>query len=498
MVTEVEAADTAVPVRFSQRLFSFPVMLAGLLSLLAILTVRGRFADPDMWWHLKMGQIMWTTHMIPKTDIFSFTASGHTYVPHEWLAQLSIFCAFRLGGYTGLMLWLCIFSSAIVIAGYLLCSIYSGNAKIAFIGAMTIWVFATIGFAIRPQMIGYLFLILELLFLHLGRNRSPRWFLGLPPIFAVWVNTHGSFFLGLAVAGVILCSSLFSFRMGLLVAPRWDRRFQRALALAIALSVAALFLNPTGLRQVLYPIDTFLHQPVGLSQVEEWQKLGFSDSRAFVLLLVLLGPFVIAVVRKNELLLQELLLLGLGSLLAASHQRMLFVFGILAAPTLSRMLAGEWDSYDMTRDRTLVNSAFLVASLFAIFMAFPRRGTLEKEVELQSPAKAVAFLNRNHLSGQMLNEYVYGGYLIWGAPQYPVFIDGRGDVFDATGVFAEYMDWIQLRSDPKELLNKYRIDFCLLARQSPMVRVLSLLQWKMVYSDENSAILVRSEAVQGR
>ena len=46
-------------------------MVAGLLIVLAVLTVRARFDDPDMWWHLKMGEIIWTTHTIPTTDLFS-------------------------------------------------------------------------------------------------------------------------------------------------------------------------------------------------------------------------------------------------------------------------------------------------------------------------------------------------------------------------------------------------------------------------------------------
>ena len=32
----------------------------------------------------------------------------------------------------------------------------------------------------------------------------------------------------------------------------------------------------------------------------------------------------------------------------------------------------------------------------------------------------------------MLNEYVYGGYLIWAAPENPVFVDGRADIFEWT------------------------------------------------------------------
>ena len=48
---------------FGEGYFRFPSMLTGLLVVLAVLSVRGRFDDPDMWWHLKMGQIIWTTHL---------------------------------------------------------------------------------------------------------------------------------------------------------------------------------------------------------------------------------------------------------------------------------------------------------------------------------------------------------------------------------------------------------------------------------------------------
>ena len=72
------------------RILSFPVMLASTLVALAVLSVRSRFNDPDLWWHLRTGQIIWTNRAIPRTDLLSFTTGGHAWVPHEWLSQLSI------------------------------------------------------------------------------------------------------------------------------------------------------------------------------------------------------------------------------------------------------------------------------------------------------------------------------------------------------------------------------------------------------------------------
>src|ERR1700730_708698 len=79
--------------------FSFPVVLGMLLVVLTVLTVRGRFSDPDMWWHLKTGEIIWNTHSIPQVDVFSFTAAGRPWITQEWLSEVTIYGAYKLGGY---------------------------------------------------------------------------------------------------------------------------------------------------------------------------------------------------------------------------------------------------------------------------------------------------------------------------------------------------------------------------------------------------------------
>jgi hypothetical protein len=476
-----------------RRIFSFPTAIACLLAVLACLTVRGRFDDPDMWWHLKLGETIWTTHAIPTTDLFSYTTHHHAYIAHEWLSQLLIYSAYRLGGYSGLMLWLCCFSSAILIAGYALCSLYSGNAKVAFLGAMAIWFFSTIGLSIRPQMIGYLLLIVELIIINLGRTRDPRWFFALTVLFALWVNLHGSFFLGIAVAGIFLFSSWFEFEMGALIAVRWEPHARRMLAWALGLSVAALFVNPVGVKLVLYPLGIMLHSPINLGSIEEWQPLQFGDERGLAFLGLLGCIALLVILLRSELMWHELLLLAMGAWLAASHQRLLFAFGIFAAPVLSRLLAGSWESYDAAQDRPWPNAVLMAAAVLVAYWSFSSRRNLAAQVAEKSPVAAVEFIKAHHLAGPMLNEYVYGGYLIWAAPEYPVFVDGRTDIFEWTGVLGEYGAWVQLESPPNALLDKYGINFCLLRRDSRMTIILPLLRgWTNVYADKNSLIFVRS------
>jgi hypothetical protein len=468
-----------------------------LLFVLALLSVRARFNDPDMWWHLKMGQIIWTTHTIPTTDIFSFTTNHHSWIPHEWLSQLFIFIAYKIGGYTGLMLWLVLVSAAILIAGYALCSIYSGNLKVSLLGALVIFVFATVGLSIRPQLLGYLLLIVELILIHLGRTRSPRWFWTFPALFALWINCHGSFFLGLLVAGAFLFSSYFEFQAGSLIARRWDPRSRNYLIAALVLSIPALFLNPDGLKQVLYPLDTLLHQPVGLSTVREWLPLALNTQRGILFLIVLALCALLVIARVSELYFEELILLAAGVWLAGSHERMIFVFGIFAAPVLSRMLADTWENYDPAADGIAPNAVLLALALVVSWFGFPGSQNLTQQIEVKSPVKAVQFIQFHHLAGPMLNDYGDGGYLIWALPEDPVFVDGRGDVFEWAGVLQQFGDWANLNSDPSELLDKYNIQFCLLTQGMPEARVLPLLHtWKVVYSDDLNVILVRTSPSQ--
>jgi hypothetical protein len=476
-----------------KRVFSFPIAIAALLSVLGVITSRTRFDDPDMWWHLKMGQVIWNTHHVPTVDIFSSTARNLPSIPHEWLSQLVLYAFYRFAGYQGLMLWLCLFTAAILVAGYFLCSIYSGNAKVSFLGALVIWVFGTIGFAVRPQVIGYLLLLVELLLLQLGRTRNPRWFLWLPPLFALWVNCHGSFSLGLIIAATLLFSSWFNFQAGSLVATSWEPARRRMLGWSLLASVFALLINPIGIGLILYPLRTMFQLSVNAIVVTEWQPLYFGDGRAFLMLAALACVFLAVLIRRSQLYWHELLIIALATWMAGGHQRLLFPFGILIAPILSRVMSVPWMDYNRSQDRPLPNAVLIGASVLFAVCVFPGQQNLAAQVEHSSPVKAVEFLKANHIPGPMLNEWADGGYFIWAAPEYPDFIDGRGDVFDLAGVTEDFGKWTTLQAPPTGLLDKYHINFCVLPHASPMTFVMPLLPgWKSVYSDDLETIFVRT------
>lgn len=440
-----------------------------------------------------MGQVLWTTHSIPTHDLFSYTTNHHALIPQEWLAELSIYSAYFLGNYTGLMIWFCLLASMLVVAGYVLCRVYSANAKVAFAGAMIIWFFGTIGFAIRPQMFSFLLLLAEFFLIHAGRRQDPRWFFGLPVVFLIWINSHASYILGIAVAGIYLVSSFFEFELGALVSHRWEQARQRMFIWSLLLSLAALFANPGGVKQIFYPIDTMLNMKILMANVQEWSPLNMTEARGIGLLAVLFSIFLLVAARKAEIYLDELLLLGAGTWLAVGHIRMLIIFGIFAAPILSRQLANVWENYEPEKDRILPNAVCIGLSIAVVALAFPGRQNLERQVENNSPVRALQYIRAHRLSGPMLNGYADGGYLIWAAPEYPVMMDGRTDLYEWSGFLGQYGRWAMLEEDPNLLLKKYNVQFCLLSAQSQMVNVLPLLpEWKLVYSDDISRIFVKT------
>ena len=69
------------------------VLAFGLFAMAA----RGML-DPDIWWHLRTGQLIVHSHHLFHADPYSFTRSGQPWVNHEWLFDVLAFALFRVAG----------------------------------------------------------------------------------------------------------------------------------------------------------------------------------------------------------------------------------------------------------------------------------------------------------------------------------------------------------------------------------------------------------------
>ena len=172
--------------------------------------------------------------------------------------------------------------------------------------------------------------------------------------------------------------------------------------------------------------------------------------------------------------------------------RLMPIFGLVAAPVVCRLLAESWDNYDPRRDHPIVNGVLVAIAGLLCVGVFPNAGAIEQQIAAREPVAALGRIQESKLKGPMLNDYAWGGYLIWSNPAQPVFVDGRADVFAWTGVLRAYGRWAQLQDDPRQLLDRYGIQTCLIHATAPMARVLPYLPgWKQVYADKLAVVYTR-------
>jgi hypothetical protein len=107
--------------------------------------------------------------------------------------------------------------------------------------------------------------------------------------------------------------------------------------------------------------------------------------------------------------------------------------------------------------------------------------------------EAVQFIHANNLPGPMFNSYNWGGYLIWYLyPDYPVFIDGRTDLYDDEFI-RQYVKVTLARPDWREVLDQYSVNFVLIESDSILVAFLEESdEWQCIYTDDMATIFIRN------
>jgi hypothetical protein len=100
----------------------------------------------------------------------------------------------------------------------------------------------------------------------------------------------------------------------------------------------------------------------------------------------------------------------------------------------------------------------------------------------------------HRLPQPIFNDYAWGGYLIWRLyPDYPVFIDGRADVFGEKLV-EQFIEVHDGKPRWRELLQQYGTQTVLVERDSAIASLLNDdSRWQKVFEDKQSVILVRKE-----
>lgn len=477
---------------YFSRLSTFPAAIVVILIGKAFWTCRENIVDTDIWWHLRNAREMVALRQFPAIDSYSFTASGSPWLDHSWLSEVVYYFAYHALGLRGVFIVFATAVTFISVAIFALCMKRTVDPLAAGVATIFGGLLAMVGFTPRAQNFGWLCFaaVFAILLEFRTLRRAPLWLM--PPLFCVWINCHPGWPMGLVVFGIILASGLIRKDVGQLTSAPWTRSEVRKLSIAFVASLAALFVNPFGLRLVLYPFDVAFHQKLNITLGGEWAPVNFGDSRGIFVLITLGAVFAIALLPRKPWRIDDAILVAFVLYCGLTHIRFLVLTGIVLPPLLSPQL-GNLSSYDPARERRLLNAALIIGVLLSVVLGFPAERVLDDQVKKFFPDGAVGYLRTNPEQGNMFNQYEWGGFLEWNLPQTKTFIDSRTDIFEYRGVLRDYFK-ISTFNDTQDLLDTYHISYVLYPTGTPLAYFLSKsLHWDCIYQDNQAVIYRRRE-----
>jgi hypothetical protein len=482
---------------FLRKLTIQRLMVAILFILLFAMAVRTP-TDTDTWWHIRSGEYMVKQHEIPQTDPFSHTRFGKKWIDHSWGSQLIMYGAYELfgdgsrpgdSGNIGLSLYMAALATVGMAFVYLMCE---GNAYVrAFvvvIGAAAAAVF----WSPRPQMFSFMLGALVLYLLHLYKRRQIDRLWLIPLIMAVWANLHGGFAIGFiflfgSIAGEVL-GNLFD-RQDERVVP-WGPLKKMLLVTAVAIPAVAL--NPYGVQMLAYPFHTVR---IGVLQsfIQEWASPNFHERQTWPFALLLLGVLAAAGLSRRRIDWTDLVLVCGTGFMALTAGRNIAVFAIAASPVLSRHLdAWLTDRGWQIRLRRTVSGSMAIIN-WTLLAAAVNETTVRQAQELYFPVEAADYLHSTPLPGKMFNSYNWGGYLMFAAPDVPVYVDGRTDLYE-DAFLRRYLDIVFLHDGWDTALDEQGIGFVAIEANSVLASMLRTMpqRWdEHLFDDGRSAVFVR-------
>jgi hypothetical protein len=477
--------------------FSFPTLLVAVLLASPFFSSSNVWKgapilrDPDIWWHMRNAQTLLDTHHFITTDTYSFTTRGQRWIDPEWLAEVPYYLGFHLGGERGLFFVMLGAFECIILGVLLLAIRRSRDFKAAYVATWVTVLLAIINFGPRTVLFGWMCFVAELLILQaFQKNRSYIWLL--VPLFALWINLHGSWMIGFVFFVLYAASGLVEGSWGSISAQRWTPAQMRQLTVVGLASAAALFANPYGWRLVVYPFDMAFQQKLGVSVGEEWQSVNFHFSNGKIFFIVLAGLSIFSLLRRRRWSFQELLFALMAVYSGLSYVRFLFLAGIVLCPIIAAEIAAlPALMSDSKRNRPILNAALIVLLWSIVFYRFPGNAALQSGVETAFPSEAFRRLSTFDPHARVFNAYFYGGYMIWDTRNIPTFIDSRTDIFEHRGILRDYVSAIDIE-DTLGVLDKYRIQYVFFPKEDAVVYLLQHTSgWKVNYDDGNAVILER-------
>ncbi len=468
-----------------------PVVLV--LAAIALLSMfSGEVGDADTWFHLRTGAYVVQNHKLPAPDPFSWTTyMGQPAYPgeettrdlnlkHEWGAQVILYLVYAAGGFPAMVIFkACCLTFLCGMVGWVVWR-RTNRFYLAVAAAMAAGMIAQTTAADRPYLVTYVFLAITLWILE---RRRPLWLL--PPLFILWANAHGGYFMGWVLLGGYCGEALFQRLRG---RPPED---EKTLWTASLLAILASGLNPTYFN-VIPGLFAYQHSTLQRS-LKEWHSPALWPPSWYSCLLAAAAIVLLWAWRRVRV--SDVLLFAVFAAMSLMAQRNVIFVGIIAPIVIATYLP-EWK-------RPLPQFAEFAVPLVLLAIAAQRIASGEafqlRAADWQYPAGPVKFLKDHNVTAPVFNIYEWGGYLMWaGYPELKTFVDGRAL---NESVFRDYMKIALNYRDAQPLLDKYGVQVLVLQgfeywrgtvyMLSAALADPSQSKWKLVYQDKTAMVFMR-------
>jgi hypothetical protein len=459
--------------------------LAALAALL--LFVAGRCLVPmdetDLFFNLRLGDLILARHAVPRTNLLSFTYPEARDLNLAWLFQIALALSYRAGGIAATVLLKTTFvlgTWALLFRVALRRGAHPAAAAVAL--ALAAWA-AEPRFVERPHLCTFLGLATLLLALERAEAGRPRALTALVPLALVWANANSCFFLAPAVLALYAAGAAI------------DRRgvdAKRAALIALLL-VPFIFATPSGAGALTYIANHWRMpwlRPLQEYRAASWPLDGpFFFVAAGVLLAAMLPG------RRWRWLLPAVAL----GLLGARRIRFVAEFAILGGPIVAVALT-ELARRAAARLRRPVPLTATVAVTVALGgltlmprVSAARHGQHAVDLGLEPdliPAGAIRFVDDNGLAGRMYNDLEVGSYLTWHwGDRHQVFQDPRINSYP-TAFHATLRRDDLSPSEWQTFLDRFAVTAALVSYPdlNPRAALFDPARWALVYRDTDALV----------
>ncbi|HXU60053.1 MAG TPA: tetratricopeptide repeat protein [Polyangia bacterium] len=463
--------------------------LTGLLLAALLVFVAGRCLVPmdetDLFFNLRLGEIILHQHTVPRTNLLSFTYPDARDVNLAWLFQILLVLAHRAGGIAGTV----ILKTSFVVATWAVLfrvAIRRGAHPTAAAVALALAAWAAEPrFVERPHLVTFLGLATLLLATERAEQGRPRLLLTLIPLALLWANANSCFFLAPAVLGLYAAGALLDGRSA-------DAR--RAALIGAAL-VPFIFATPSGIHALGY-IANHWRMP-SLRPLQEYRTATWPVDGPFVF--VALGVL-IALALPGRCFRQALPAVALG-LLGARRIRFVAEFAIVSGPLVAVALTSVARRVPRipARAPAVLVTTWLIGFTVAPRLAAARRGERAFDLGMEAglvPLEAIRFVDEHVAGARMYNDLEVGSYLAW-------HWQGRRRVFQdprINGYPAEFHGILKRddlsRGTWQALMDRFGVTAALVTYPdlNPRAALFDPARWALVYRDGEALVFVARQA----